>query len=977
MLEHDAALIRRPVLTGHQQIEGLWFPAERFDESERARQILDHWQTGARAYRFDDGDLLRFRQPVSAQCDALVGWPLIRQGHTLCSAPLTPQEIARLPAADVWLVRGSHVSTLQLRDAITLAPGEWIDVSTYTLLDTFDCSSALPEPAPEPRAVSTDVREILGGALGPVSPEREGVMRALLERPRTAAKNQPDQSVKPSNSAWKSTEEPSWPWLKLGVTFLVLVALFWMGTQGQSNGLPPTPVAPERSAPSGIGAVVLGTVIGSVLFTLLLMGVRKLLRPVEPILPGAGRASRASTPPATKPPIAPRARPVRHKPAIWRRVLTRLTQHSRLSALYGRRQADYMRRMLAMFENGDLEEALRHAIPLGGGQDSVEQAFGTPQRRQELAISQHQGPSRSMLFEEDLESHLRKIYRQTFERLDRELRIEEAVFVLAELLKDRQEALDYLEKHGRQQQAADLALAWDMPAAMIVRLLCLAGNWERALQVARRDDAFADAVLMLQEKWPANADALRLEWARALVEKGLWLQAVEVIWSLPAEREQATQWLLNAEAAGGRLAMGALVKRAVLLPDTLVAYGTWIEQLRDDPQRFAERAALAEALLQQKSETHALAWLAGATVHAIIADQACDHGRLTRDQLKALIKMSKDKLLQADLPEQALPRAARVPLERVASAFEWEAPDRGNLPIFDAVPLEDARYLVALGEAGALVIDAAGKTLFHFPIPAQTIVLADGRQVALALARRDNVWRISKLDLVNRTVKDLGVLMLDVFARSFDGTAWTIGRGQQLRVVDVDRGFETLWQVSDLPGQIVSMKDDVQNECLLLSEPGVGCQLWRYRLPERRLQSREPLPEAIFPEGFQLFDSCGAVIDVRLQYQDEDDPILVLEQRGSRKGYRLPGHVDAFANEPLLHVFPVEHWFVIGYGTEDQQSRWRFIHRTSDQVCASLQWPSQNVQVRFLGADWLLFDRQGRLSHINVDEASQCNISLN
>jgi len=977
MLEHDAALIRRPVLTGHQQIEGLWFPAERFDESERARQILDHWQTGARAYRFDDGDLLRFRQPVSVQCDALVGWPLIRQGHTLCSAPLTPQELARLPAADVWLVRGSHVSALQLRDAITLAPGEWIDVSTYTLLDTFDCSSALPEPAPEPRAVPTDVREILGGALGPVSPEREGVMRALLERPRTAVKSQPDQPVKPSNSAWKSTEEPSWPWLKVGVTFLVLVALFWMATQGQSNGLPPTPVAPEHSAPSDIGAVVLGTVIGSVLFTLLLMGARKLLRPVEPILPGAARAPQTSPQPATKPPIAPRAKPVRHKPAIWRRVLTRLTQHSRLSALYGRRQADYMRRMLAMFENGDLEEALRHAIPLGGGQDSVEQSFGTPQRRQELAISQHQGPSRSMLFEEDLESHLRKIYRQTFERLDRELRIEEAVFVLAELLKDRQEALDYLEKHGRQQQAADLALAWDMPAAMIVRLLSLAGNWERALQVARRDDAFADAVLMLQEKWPANADALRLEWARALVEKGLWLQAVEVIWSLPAEREQATQWLLNAEAAGGRLAMGALVKRAVLLPDTLVAYGAWIEQLRDDPQRFAERAALAEALLQQKSETHALAWLAGATVHAIIADQACDHGRLTRDQLKALIKMSKDKLLQADLPEQALPRAARVSLERVASALEWVAPDRGNLPIFDAVPLEDARYLVALGEAGALVIDAAGKTLFHFPIPAQTIVLAHGRQVALALAKRDNVWRISKLDLVNGTVKDLGVLMLDVFARSFDGTAWTIGRGRQLRVVDVDRGFETLWHVSDLPGHIVRLETDEQNECLWLSDPEQGNQLWCYRLPARRLLSREPMPAMIYQNGFQLVDASGEVTEFMLQHKEEEDPVLVLEQRNSRKSYRLPGYVDAFADDPVLSVYLCERWLLVGYGVGNESTRWHFIHRKSDHTCATLQWPAQSLQVRRLGADWLLFDRQGRLSHINVDEASQRNISLN
>jgi len=42
-----------------------------------------------------------------------------------------------------------------------------------------------------------------------------------------------------------------------------------------------------------------------------------------------------------------------------------------------------------------------------------------------------------------------------------------------------------------------------------------------------------------------------------------------------------------------------------------------------------------------------------------------------------------------------------------------------------------------------------------------------------------------------------------------------------------------------------------------------------------------------------------------------------------------------------------------------------------------LQWPHQDVQVRCLGADWVLFDHQGRLSHINVEDASQCNLSIN
>ena len=184
----DAVIIRRPALSGHQPVEALWLPVERFSEQERARLILTHWQTDARAYRFADGDLLRFPKARAMLCEGLAGWPLIRQGRALCSARLSPEEMQRLAHADVWLVRGTQVNALHLRDAATLAPSQWIDVSQYALLDTHDCQDILPEPLADPLAVQTDIREILGDSLAPVSPEREAVMQALLERQRQAAR---------------------------------------------------------------------------------------------------------------------------------------------------------------------------------------------------------------------------------------------------------------------------------------------------------------------------------------------------------------------------------------------------------------------------------------------------------------------------------------------------------------------------------------------------------------------------------------------------------------------------------------------------------------------------------------------------------------------------------------------------------------------------------------------------------------------
>ena len=955
MLDHEPLLIRQPVLTGHQHIDGLWFSAERFGLQERVHLILAHWHAGAAAYRFADGDMLQFSHPVAVDCQTLAGWPLVRQGRGLCSARLAAEELRALPAADLWLVRGSRVHALQLRDAEALAPGQWLDISAYTLLDTFDCHAPVAQPLPAP--IITDLREILGG-LEPVSPEREGVMQALLERQQQGAKPPPSKA----RSQWDAGEPAQYPALKLGVTLALVSGLIWMVSQGKSKPLSPVPT-------EDISSVMLGMLLCAIVLTALLVGLNKFLRRGTPL-------TRAVPSAPVTPGIPQRAQPGRHKPAAWRRWLTRLTQHSKLSKLYGKRQAAYMQRMLEMFEDGDFAEALRHAIPLGGKQPVEEQNFGTPQRRQDLTLSQQEGVSRAYLFEEGLTEHLRQVYRRSYERLAREGRIEEAVFVLAELLKERQEALDYLEKHARYQQAADLALAWDMQAAVIVRLLCLAENWQRALLVARRDNAFADAVLMLQAKQPQIADRLRLEWAESLIAKGLWLQAVEVVWSLPEERPRAAQWLLNAEAAGGRLAIGALVKRAILLPETMEAYGPWIEQLRDDPARHSERDALAHALLAHKSDTAAVAWLAGATVHAVLADQLSGRGGLSFNQLQSLVKMSRDKLLQADLPGQSL---KRPPVRSLAhmDALQWSAPAAGSRPVQDAVSLDDERYLVALGEAGVVVTDATGKPLFHFAVPAQRIVLAHSRQMVLALTRRDTVWRISKLDVVNRTATDLGVLVLDVFANVFDGSTWTIGQGRQLRVVDVDRGFETLWHVSDLPGPVQAIKSDEHNEFVWLHNPSEALERWHYRLPERRLAGREPLP-ALTEEGNSLFCAFNQTVEFVIKSNDDDDdePTLVIDIDGSRKSYRMPGCDEGFFDGDPVRIALDGEWLVFGYIAGERDTCWHFIRRGSDRLCAVLQWPRYEVNIRRTGDGWLLFDDQGRLSHITVEGASQRTLSV-
>ena len=117
---------------------------------------------------------------------------------------------------------------------------------------------------------------------------------------------------------------------------------------------------------------------------------------------------------------------------------------SSLSAFLGRRHSAYIQRMIEMFEEGDLREALRYAIPLGS--EVAETLKGLPLRipspRRDLEVKPDSKPSWTVAhFAPDLYGELQRIYRAAFERLEVQGSIEEAAFVLAEVLSAHEEAV--------------------------------------------------------------------------------------------------------------------------------------------------------------------------------------------------------------------------------------------------------------------------------------------------------------------------------------------------------------------------------------------------------------------------------------------------------------------------------------------------------------------------------------------------------
>jgi len=973
------AQVRHPLLKGRQQVAALWFPSAWFGEAARVRRIVEAWRAGAQAFRFAEGDLLRFAQPLSLDCDHATGWPLRREGsdgsggQALCSAELTPGERAALPPADIWLVDGGEVLALRLAQAAPIDPSHWLAAGP-PLFDTFDCREALPEP----EVLDTEgrtLREVLGDAVPPASPAQAEFLEKLRERAnRQGASKQQARPGTPSGASRPGGHcgrggAPVMRWV-VGVAVFLWAARALFHQLGAPQGA-------STASQVDAGSLLLSLIVFAIA-VLVFWWLRRFRAPAASRRAGRGEAVPAPARPAASPSLKQRAtaRPAR---ARWRDWVARLAITSRLSRLLGRQQAAYLNRMLKMFDDGDLDRALRHAIPLGGGMQSLGQAFGTPGPRNDLSLSGSLAQGPSIHLGNDFEAHLRQLYRKAFEKLDREGRIDEAVFVLAELLQARQEALDYLEKHQRHAQAAELALSWDWPPATIVRLLCLAGDWRRALAVARRDDAFANAVLQLRERWPDAANRLRREWGEALAQQGEWLKAVDAVWPAASLREQAAEWLLAAEVAGGQLAARALVQRALLLPDTLQDCAQRLEALRDDASLHGERAALAAALNAATGHTAASRGLLAVLLPALLADQSQGLGRLDRKALQSLLRLQADPLLQADLPGSALPVVDDVPLAEQPQVLALDAPEAGAHEVFDAVPLDEDRYLVAIGEAGALMTNSTGRVLARFAVPAYRLVAGHSGQVALALAKRDGLWRVSRIDLVQRQVSDLGLGEFDHFAGEFDGIGWTVTRSNRIQVLDTGRSLrDVLWQVADLPGDVIEMSVTRSVEQFVVDDRAWGDgsasapSLWRYHCPQRQLRQREPIERPLAEISKRmLHPQIGAF---HLMADDgADDLLRVSWKLGPHAGgeFHVPG-----AGARTLQVKSDLDWLVTSEATaQGRLVRWLALR--GGRRAASLSWPAPDVRVRAVAdGGWLLFDDEGRLLHLDTARSRVVSFSV-
>ncbi len=510
-----------------------------------------------------------------------------------------------------------------------------------------------------------------------------------------------------------------------------------------------------------------------------------------------------------------------------------------------------------------------------------------------------------------------------------------------------------------------------MPAATIIRFLMLAGDSQRAVQVARRDGAFSAAIQMLESKHPALADQLRLDWGDALIAQGDWLAAVNAVWPLPQARQRAIEWLLAAERVGGELGGRALVQRAALLPDTIERYAPTIDALSDPHANADVRTEMARALMEVSTKGPAVRALATHLLPAVAADRTAARNAFTRKELDSLMSLSGDPYLKADMPGWDLTQLVETtPLWKLTAPIECAPPSPGLHAIHDALVLPGQRYLVALGEAGVAILDGNGKIRQRYAVPAYRLVGSDLGRVALAVAQRERVTRVSRLDLVTHSIADRGVLPLAFFARSFNGIGWTVVIEQRILVLDTQTpACDPLWHVGDLGGQIHAAGFFADREVFLVKGSS-GWRDWVYETPSRRLLSRQDLQ---IDEALPLLPHPAAVA-LQPAVQQVDDH-AELRYRADRTDRRCILCIWPEGPEPASSFIALDRGIIAALHSGNHIDYF-VVSTTAHRVVAQVRWPRATpAQVHEHLGQILFHDSEGRLLHIDANAATSRPLS--
>jgi hypothetical protein len=510
----------------------------------------------------------------------------------------------------------------------------------------------------------------------------------------------------------------------------------------------------------------------------------------------------------------------------------------------GAAQARYVEEMMDLFRRGELNDALRRAIPLSDGvaaPGATQAQVGAAAPRGELRISQRGGggASQTVLGVYD---ELRRLYRASFEALAQEGRVEEAAYVLVELLGQDQEGISFLEAHGRYAMAAEVAEARKKDPAQVVRLWLLAGETEQALRVARQSGAFGTAEALLQQKDGEAWKRWRLAWAEHRAKVGDFGQAAELVWPIEEARPLGLAWLERLIAVGGAVGGHALARRMELAPggaaQDLAVARAWFDAPTTE-NREARRAFAGVLLTLGHDE--ARGWLAKRAARVFLSEHHQTQDPRLHELARKLALYTTDPALNLEFLQAPKVPEPQPDLSQPLRLTRADA-DAGVLEIHDLLRALDGRFLLALGEAGAVLCSPQGKVEARFHEPTHRLVSASGLR-AVGLAPRDKLWRLSRFDLETREATPWCHAPLDRWADESDGGAWYVAQGDRLLALDLTTPGDqpsALWQAPGLGGRAQALCWKM-GRCALVLQVGPAWEFWSFHAPSMVLERRTPI----------------------------------------------------------------------------------------------------------------------------------------
>jgi hypothetical protein len=289
--------------------------------------------------------------------------------------------------------------------------------------------------------------------------------------------------------------------------------------------------------------------------------------------------------------------------------------------------------------------------------------------------------------------------------------------------------------------------------------------------------------------------------------------------------------------------------------------------------------------------------------------------------------------------------------------------------------------LVALGEIGVRLLTRDGRTVTHFDQPADRLVISDNSARAIALARRGEVWRLSRLDLIEWRCEDWCDAQIDAFASNYDGSLWFLGAQGDLYAIDAQaKSFEALWRVPEAGRQVLKVARS-ESSCSFLTTSSEWSDLeqWVYRLPLLTLRTRSTPPtrpdntirihsrEALSPDGMYVDQSSLCLVG-----ETEVTPLPSLKLRvfeGESEKFELA--IGDESCEPLIpEIFG--RW-VASPVLETDGVRVRVIDLQSKDVTAQLWLASaKQVSTRLTENTLTVADTIGRV--IAIDLRRNCSI---